>query len=138
MKKIVWSTLIGWVTLFVLSYIIYIYLVPLFAPGVEAADTELMRDDPLFLYFLLGHLFLAWVFTLVIKNWHPESNFSNGMKVGFTVSILLSIGLMLEFYGSSYLYENISGVITDVVVQVVRFTLLGGVIGYVLSRFNEN
>ena len=136
--KVLWSTIAGWITLFVLSFIIYSFIMPGMFPSLDPAENEFYREEPIFIYFIISHLFLAWVFALIIKNWTDMPSFGSGLRIGFIVSLLLNIGYILEFQGFSYLYPTTGLMIAEILAQVVRLSIMAGIIGLVLGRFGSS
>ena len=132
--KTVWSTIAGWITLFALSFVIYSFIIPSLFPELNPEEYEFYREEPIFILFIISHLFIAWAFALIIKKWTDDHSFRSGFMIGFIISLLLNIGYLLEFQGFSYLYPSTTTLVAEIIAQVVRLSLMAGVIGWVLGR----
>ena len=130
-KKFAMASVAGGVTLFLLGFVLYGVLLSEFmeanaAPGV-------VKEMPDMVPLILGGLVLAAFLTLILSRWSGITSFGAGAKAGALLGLLLGLGLNLELYGTM----NLSGPATipvDTLINAVRMSLTGGVIGVVLGR----
>ncbi len=130
-KKFAIASVAGGVMLFLLGFVFYGLLLSEFfganmTPGVG-------KDMPDMVPLILGELVLAAFLTVILSRWSGITSFGAGARAGALLGLLLGLGLNLEMYGTM----NLSGPATipvDTLVNTVRMSLTGGVIGVVLGR----
>jgi hypothetical protein len=123
----------GWITLFLLGFVIYGLLLASFfaANGGSATGTE--RDPPLFWSIALGELGLAAALTIALGKWAKVGGASNGFLVGATIGFLMAVSYDFTIYGTSNIL-NLTATVADVAVATIRTGLGGAVVGAVLAR----
>ena len=127
------ATVAGWITLFLLGFVIYGLLLASFfaANGGSATGTE--RDPPLFWSIALGELGLAAALTITLGKWAKVAGASNGFLVGATIGFLMAVSYDFTIYGTSNIL-NLTATVADVAVATIRTGLGGAVVGAVLAR----
>ena len=127
------ATVAGWITLFLLGFVIYGLLLASFfaANGGSATGTE--RDPPLFWSIALGELGLAAALAIALGKWAKVAGASNGFLVGATIGFLMAVWYDFTIYGTSNML-NLTATVADVAVATIRTGLGGAVVGAVLAR----
>jgi hypothetical protein len=127
------ATLTGWITLFVMGFVIYGVLLTSFFAANAGSATGTEREMPLFWSIALGELGLAAALAIVLGKWAKVAGASNGLLVGATLGFLMAVSYDFTMYGTSNLL-NLTATLADVAIATVRTGLGGAVVGAVLAR----
>ena len=130
-KKFGIATVAAGVVSFLTGWLFYGVL---FRDFMEARSPEgLMKEMPDMLPLIVGELFIAAFLTLILSKWEGITGFGAGAKAGVILGLLFGIGLNLVFYATSNMMDA-QVVPVDALINTVRVSLAGGVIGLVLGR----
>ena len=129
-KKFLTATIAGGVTMFFLGFLAYSVLLDSFMRANTAATA--FRVAPHFPYLILSQLAWGAVVTLVLGQWAGVSTLAGGLRAGAILGGLLGIAIDFELFATMNTM-NLQATLVDAVVQVVRFGITGGVVGYVLG-----
>ena len=132
-KKFIMAALAGGVTLFVLGGIFYAILLADFFNSAAGDSVGTYRQEPIFWAILVGELCAAALVTLIFGRWASISTFAGGAKAGAIFGVLLSLSFGLTMYGTTTLM-SMAAVLVDPIVNLIRYVVAGGVIGWVLGR----
>lgn len=127
------ATVAGWITLFLLGFVIYGVLLTSFFAANAGSATGTERDPPFFWSIALGELGLAAALTIVLGKWAKVAGASNGFLVGATLGFLMAVSYDFTMYGTSNML-NLTATVADVAVATIRTGLGGAVAGAVLAR----
>lgn len=127
------ATVAGWITLFVLGFVVYGLLLASFFAANPGSATGTERAEPLFWSIALGELGLAAALTIVLGKWAKVAGASNGFLVGATLGFLMAVSYDFTIYGTSNML-NFTATVADVAVATIRTGLGGAVVGVVLAR----
>ena len=129
-KKFLTGAVAGGVTMFFLGFLIYSVLLDSFmrANGAAAA----MKVEPDFPYLVLSQLAWGAVVTLILGHWAGVSTLAGGLRAGAILGALLGLAIDFELFATMNTM-NLQATLVDIVVQVVRFSITGGVVGYVIG-----
>jgi hypothetical protein len=132
-QKFALATVAGGVTVFVLGFVFYGWLLMGFFEANSGTATGAMKETPMWLHLVLGQLVFAALLTTVIGKWAGVSGAGDGFKIGAAFGLLLAVSMNLTFLG----VMNVStptGAIVDVIVSTINTGITGAVIGTVLGR----
>jgi len=127
------ATVAGWITLFVLGFVIYGVLFADFFAENAGSATGTDRDEPLFWSIALGELGLAAGLTIVLGKWAKVAGALNGLLVGATLGFLMAVSNDFTMYGTTNM-ANLTATVADVAIATIRTGFGGAVIGAVLAR----
>jgi len=134
-KNRIMATLAGFVTFFLLGWLLYGMLLMDFfianagsATGVQRTDTEMV-----WWALALGNVFQSYLLVYIFGKWANITSFAGGLKAGGTIGLILGFAFDLTMYGTSNIM-NLTAALVDPLVGTVMMALTGGVIGMVLGR----
>jgi hypothetical protein len=132
-KRLLFGTLAGTVSIFLLGALIYGMLLS----GYMEANTNQAVARPMDQMnvgaMILSNLLWALLIALVV-DWSNSTSFSGGFKVGAIVGALAMLGFDFTMYATSTLYNDISVVFVDSICFAVMTGVSGGLIGWVMSK----
>lgn len=126
------AVLAGWVTIFVLGYLVYGMLMADFFAANAGTATGVMKDPPDLIMIGLGELVSA-VFLVVVLGWAGVTDAAAGFQKGALIGLLLSASVGFVWLGA-FNISTMTGTLADVVVSAVRIGIGGAVIGAMLGR----
>ena len=98
------------------------------ASGVMRAD-----DEMIWWALILGNLFQAYLLVYIFGNWANITTFSDGLKAGAIIGLILGLAFNFTMYGTSNIM-NMTSTLVDPFVSAVMMAITGGVIGFMLGR----
>lgn len=128
-KKFLTATIAGAVTMFILGFLIYGVLLNSF---MRANGAAVMKAEPDFLYLILAQLAWGAFLALVLGQWAGVSTLVGGLRAGAMLGALLGLAIDFELFATMNTM-NLHATLVDIVVQAVRFSITGGVVGYILG-----
>lgn len=135
MKKLLIGTLAGGLTLFLLGYVIYIEVVampnPEFAQGPAAVAVN--RETPDIAYIIIGELLFGFLLTYIFQTWAGISTPAAGAKAGALLGGVIALAFSLLMFGTTNII-TIPGCLYEAVTWVVRWTVAGAVVAWVLGK----
>ena len=124
--KTVVAGILGGLVLFFSGGLFYVLLMSDFF--ATAAD----KAEPLFVYIILGEVFLGILLAWVLAQTGATS-LADGAKSGAMVGFLFALGMGFIMYGA-YNFSDLTTHLVDVVVWDVRWAVAGSVAGWYLGR----
>ena len=76
---------------------------------------------------VVSNLAFALLLTLILK-WSGAKVIMDGLKIGTIVGFLFSLSIDLSFYSMTTMFNNLSGIVVDLVVNSAVMALIGLVI----------
>ena len=130
MKNKILAILGGTIALFGLGYLIYVVIGvhALTGDGVSAVFNKL--DIPI---IILMEVLYAALVTIIFSRWAQIKTFATGAQAGFIIGVFIGCCQTLEALATSDL-TDLTGVFIGAITFGVRFTVAGGVIGWLLGR----
>ena len=131
-KKLVTGIVAGWITMFVVGYLIFDIIMAGFYANNAAAAFGVGRDTILWLPIALGIASHSILVTVCI-GWSGANNAAAGFKVGGLVGFLVWLGIGLIDNG----YNTVSTTIfplVDASMEMIRTGIGGAVIASVLGK----
>ncbi|MEQ8425889.1 MAG: hypothetical protein RIA63_14320 [Cyclobacteriaceae bacterium] len=134
-KKRIMATLAGFVTFFVLGWLLYGMLLMDFfsansgsATGVPRAETEMV-----WWALILGNVLQAYFLVYILGKWENITTFGSGLQAGVVIGLIIGYGYSLTMYATTNMM-NLTAALVDPLVTAAMMGVSGGVIGAVLGR----
>jgi uncharacterized membrane protein (DUF485 family) len=127
-KQNLLATLAGTLTMFILGYLIWgIALMDYYAAHTI---TDVMRQEPDFGILIVSHIIGAFALSTIYSKW-AGGNYGagSGFSFGIWIGVFAGISYSLLWYATSTMMD-LTGHLTDAVVNLVFFALIGTVIGF--------
>lgn len=134
--KRILATLVGFVTYFLLGWLIYgMALSGFMEAETTPAGLAVTRTDETMIWWamIVSNIFLAYFLVYIFGTWANISTFMGGLKAGLTLGLIIAIAFDLMFYSMSDMM-TVNGYIVDILVTTVMWGITGGVIGWFLGR----
>ena len=134
-KTRIMATLAGFVTLFLLGWLIYGMLLMDFYMSNSGTATGVMREESEMVWWALivGNVFQAYLLVYIFDKWTNITTFSSGLQAGAILGLILGFAMNLTMYGTSNMM-NLTAALVDPFVSAVMMGITGGVMGYMLGR----
>ena len=134
-KNRILATLVGFVVLFLLGWLLYGMLLMDFYQSNAGSATGVMRaeEDMVWWALIAGNLLQAYFLVYVFGNWANITTFGGGAKAGFILGLIVGFAINLNMYATSNLM-NMTAALVDPFVSAVMMSITGGVIGVMLGR----
>ena len=134
-KNRILATLVGFIVLFLLGWLIYGMLLMDFYGNNAGSASGVMRaeDEMIWWALILGNLFQAYLLVYIFGNWANITTFSDGLKAGAIIGLLMGLAFNFTMYGTSNIM-NMTSALVDPFVAAVMMGITGGVIGVMLGR----
>ena len=120
------ATIVAAIVMFFLGYFIWGIALVSFYEGHTL--TEFMRDEPDMLFIFLSNLVGAFALSTIYSKWSSSHSFGDGFNFGVWIGLFAGISFALLSYGTGTLMD-MTGYLTDGVVALVYWAIIGGVIG---------
>ncbi|MEN8790455.1 MAG: hypothetical protein ABF293_12240 [Flavobacteriaceae bacterium] len=126
-KQNLLATLAGALTMFILGYVIW---------GVALVDyyeghtiTNIMKEVPDFGILIVSHIIGSFALSTIYSKW-AGGNYGagSGFSFGLWIGVFAGISYSLLWYATSEMMD-LTGHLTDAIVNLVFFALVGAVIG---------
>jgi hypothetical protein len=133
-KKVLFATLGGAVTLFLLGYLTYVII---FADTAFQGITEagVARNPPFFPGIIVMEIVYAFLLTYIFAKWAGIKTFMTGLQAGALIGLLVALGNSLDMHSTTNVL-SLSGVVFWTITTTVRWAIAGGVIAYILGSGN--
>jgi len=131
-KKVALATLAGFVTLFILGYLVYEVLMKGSMAEMQAAAGACMSTEPAYAYIIVATLVQSLLISLVLYKFNATT-FQSGLMNSAWVVLLICLWYDIWFLTSMPWFTN-NMAIMDVVMNTVQSAIAGGVIGWVLGK----
>ena len=123
-KSTLLATLIGFISLFLLGYVIYVVLAASFFE--QHTNIPMNEEDMNMAFIALGSLFQVFVMANLFRK---LSDGRNGLHLGVWIGVFVGLGINLMMYGSSAPLD-LTGTLVDAVLNIVLYGITGTVIGW--------
>lgn len=131
-KKFVFGTLAGGVTLFILGFLVYAVLMSDFFAGHSVAGIA-KSDDEMKMYPLaLGNLAHGALLAYIFLKWANVKSFGEGLMAGAAIGLFMAAGFDLIMYDTMKIM-SIIGIGVDIILYTIITAIAGGVVGAVLG-----
>ena len=129
------ATLVGFIVLFLLGWLIYGMLLMDFYGNNSGSASGVMRADDEMIWWalILGNLFQAYLLVYIFGNWANITTFSDGLKAGAIIGLIMGLAVNFTMYGTSNIM-NMTSTFVDPFVSAVMMSITGGVVGFMLGR----
>ncbi|HCR53745.1 MAG TPA: hypothetical protein DIW27_04960 [Cytophagales bacterium] len=129
------ATLAGFVTLFLLGWLLYGMLLMDFFTSNSGSATGVNRSetDMIWWALTLGNVFQAYLLVYIFSKWDSVNSFSSGLQAGATIGLILGFGYDLLMYGTTNIM-NLTATLVDPLITAVMFGITSGVIGMVIGK----
>lgn len=134
-KNQILATLVGFIVLFLLGWLIYGMLLMDFYGNNSGSASGVMRaeDEMIWWALILGNLFQTYLLVYIFGSWANITTFSDGLKAGAIIGLLMGLAFNFTMYGTSNIM-NMTSALVDPFVSAVMMAITGGVIGFMLGR----
>ena len=135
-KKRIMATLAGFVTIFLLGWLLYGMLLMDFFSSNSGTATGVMKGDTEMVWWALivGNIFQAYLLVYIFGNWATSINtFGAGFKAGLMIGLIMGYAYDITMFGTSNIM-NLTGALVDPLVAGVMMAVCGGVVATVLGR----
>ena len=122
--KIWKGTLAGGVVYFILGWIVYGILLAGYMASNFNTCANRPQEDMIWWAIIASNLLYSLFLTLFLK-WSGTSTVVNGLKMGALFGLLFTATIDLSMYSMTTMFNDLTGLIVDVVVA----TALGAIIG---------
>ncbi len=128
------ATLVGFIVLFLLGWLLYGFLLMDFYAANSGSATGISRteDEMIWWALILGNIaqtyLLVYVFSL-----SNVTSFGSGLKTGAIIGLILGLAINLSMYGTTN-FMNLTSALVDPFVSLIMIGLTGGVVGWMLGR----
>lgn len=126
------ATTAGTVVAFLLAFLFYGVLLMDFFTEASGAVPGAMKETPVFWLLFLGE-FVITAFVTLMMVWKGVTNATEGAGVGAIIWLMLGVGFSFVFLGAWNITTPIAATV-DTGVGVIRGTISGAVIGWLLGR----
>ncbi|HUR30847.1 MAG TPA: hypothetical protein VMZ69_05410 [Saprospiraceae bacterium] len=132
-NKVLVGGLIGGITTFLLSYLVYGLALGSTLEANMMTGINRPMAEMNWAFLILGNLFTGILYAWVLDKANANS-LSAGATTGAILALLLGLGLGFTWYGISNIYTGLTGVLIDLVGGVIIGAVVGAVIGWWYSR----
>ena len=131
-KSNVLATIIGFVVMFMLGYVIWGIAT---AEFFEAhATNSIMKDPPDLLFIALGNLIGTFAISTIYGKWAAGTySAATGFAFGIWIGIFVGLGMGLLWYGTSELMD-MTGHLVEAIIDILFYGIIGAVIGFVYQK----
>lgn len=125
--KIIRGTLFGGITYFLLGWLVWGILLMDFYTANYSQVMNRPETDMVWWAMIVSNLTTALLLTLILK-WSGAKEIMDGLKIGAIVGFLFSLSIDLSFYSMTTMFNNLSGIVVDLVVNSAVMAVIGLVI----------
>ncbi len=134
-KSRILATVVGFVVLFLLGWLLYGALLMDFYASNAGSATGVNRgeDEMVWWALIAGNFLQAYLLVYIFGTWAGIKTFMGGLKGGATIGLILGFGMNLTIYGTSNMM-NLTATLVDPFVFAIMMAITGGAIGWMLGR----
>ena len=134
-SKIIIAAVIGGVAAFLLGFLFYNVLLKDMFAGLMGSVKNVMKPDSDIIYWalILGNLIIGYLVAWIFSTWAGIITFAGGAKAGAMMGLLFTIGYDMTSYGVYNMFQ-LNGVMLDIIVNIVIWTISSGLVGWWLGR----
>jgi hypothetical protein len=128
------ATVVGFVVLFLLGWLFYGMLLMDFYSSNMGSALNVYRSDSKMIWWALivGNICQAYLLVYIFGNWAKISSFSEGLKAGAIIGLILGISINFNMYATTNIM-NLTSTLVDPIVSMVMMGITGGAIGAMLK-----
>ena len=135
--NILWATLTGGITMMLLGFLIYVFLLPNTFTDMGISN-DLMKTEPDLLMIFLGNVAGAALLAYVYSRWAQISTFPTGAQAGAIFGLLIALYSGFIQYGTTNISSSLTPYLLDAVISTIMWAVVGGVVGLVLGKTGES
>lgn len=137
-KQNLLATLAGFLTMFLLGWLIWGFAMAEFYDGHTVNDIMKDNDNVNMLFIVLSNLIGAFALATIYGKWaRGYHSFGSGFEFGIWIGIFAGISTNLMWYATAE-FMSLTGHLVDGVVGTVYFALVGAVIALVYKATSTN
>ena len=132
-NRVLVGGIIGAVVAFLLGYLIWgMALATMMAENTMVGLNRPMEEMN-WLFLILGNLFAGLAMAYILDKANANS-FSKGATVGAIAGFLIAAAIDFSLYGTTHYFTTMTGLLVDIIANLVAFAIIGGVIGWWYGR----
>ena len=133
-RKLLTGTLAGGLTFLVVGILFYAILFAKFFEANAGSATGVARADDEMVWWslILANLAMGFLITFIFLRWANIKTFITGLKAGFLLGILMTVGYGLVSYATTNI-NNLTAAGVDIILAGIMTAIGSGVIGLVLG-----
>lgn len=134
-KTRILATLVGFVVIFLLGWLLYGFLLMDFYGANSGSATGVARDeaDMVWWALIVGNLLQAYFLVYVFGKMGHVNSFMSGLGTGAIIGFILGLAMNLTMFGTTNMM-NLTATMVDPFVSMIMMGLTGGAIGVILGR----
>ncbi len=134
-KTRVLATLFGFITFFLLGWLLYGMLLMDFYASNSGIATNVARaeEDMVWWALIVGNLLQAYFLVYVLGKMGNVNTFMSGLGTGAVIGLILGLAFNLTMFGTTNMM-NLTATLVDPLVSMIMMGITGGVIGMMLGR----
>lgn len=125
--KIIRGTLFGGIAYFLLGWLVWGILLMDFYTANYSQVMNRPETDMVWWAMIVSNLTFALLLTLILK-WSGAKEIIDGLKTGAIFGFLFSLSIDLSFYSMTTMFNSLSGIVVDLVVNSAVMAVIGLVI----------
>lgn len=125
--KILRGTVFGGIAYFLLGWLVWGILMMDFYTANMNQCTARPGGEMIWWAIIVSNFTFALLLSLILK-WSGARGFIDGLKTGAIFGFLMGLSLDLSFYSMSTMFNNVTAIAVDVVVNTVATAIIGLVI----------
>lgn len=125
--KILRGTVFGGIAYFLLGWLVWGILMMDFYTANMNQCTSRPDGEMIWWAIIVSNFTFALLLSLIL-NWSGAKGFIDGLKTGAIFGFLMGLSLDLSFYSMSTMFNNVTAIAVDVVVNTVAMAIIGLVI----------
>ncbi|MEP4534145.1 MAG: DUF1761 domain-containing protein [Cyclobacteriaceae bacterium] len=134
-KTRILATLVGFVVIFLLGWLLYGFLLMDFYGANSGSATGVPRDeaDMVWWALIVGNLLQAYFLVYIFGKMGHVNSFMSGLSTGAIIGLILGLAMNLTMFGTTNMM-NLTATMVDPFASMIMMGLTGGVIGMMLGR----
>jgi hypothetical protein len=136
-KKITIAGIAGGVVYFLLGWLVYVILLKDFYAAHMNSCAMRPEADMIWWALIVANIMWGIFIAYIFNRWANITSFSAGLSAGAILFLLLGIAFGLGLYGYSTMYNDMTGLVVDILLGTVMGAIVGGVIGFVLGKVKD-
>ena len=131
-SKVLVGGILGGIGFFLLGYLLYGLLMKDAMAGCTSCQRPM--EELNFPLLFVGNLFVAFAIAYAFSKMTGVSSFTSGAMTGGTLGLLMAIGYGSIGYATSTTFTSMTCVIYQVVIELIMWSVVGGIIGWWMGR----
>ncbi len=125
--KIIRGTVFGGIAYFLIGWLVWGILLMDFYAANYSQVLNRPETDMVWWAMIVSNLATALLLTLILK-WSGAKVIMDGLKIGTIVGFLFSLSVDFSFYSMTTMFNDLSGIVVDLVVNSAVMAVIGLVI----------